>query len=258
MFVLLEEKDLVDCVKPSRWVCPIQRAVHRKQESVACITAIVLNQIEDQNRYCPPKLVPWAGTYTKYLGNRKWVYSRKDQVEMAITCEEGKHEKTRRIPPSGILEIPPGCSAHTDEWVLPASFQRSSIVQLANPLMINFTVPSFPNEMSLPVVRPGIDKRQEINEVQSISDMIHAVISRNKQAIDLAGTSVTTLRNLARYDDWGGNSFDPVSSTVGTLALVLVTAFALIGYQVWMMIKRLMVRIEEIGERLTAHEQIAK
>ena len=161
-------------------------------------------------------------------------------------------------PSFGVLEIPPGCAANTDEWVLPASFQRTSTVQSGNPLLVNFTIPTFPRELSVHVVRPEIDnKPRALDELNSISDMISSVLGRNENARDLAGTSVKTLRYLASEADQLEIHSDTMSilgNVMGTMAMMTAIGIGIIGWLEW---KKLTTNLKFLSTRLTAHELLA-
>ena len=93
----------------------------------------------------------------------------KKPSRLTITCNGNKKRRPRLTPSFGVLEIPPGCAANTDEWVLPASFQSASTLQSGNRLLVNFSIPTFSRELSVHLVQPEIDnKPRALDELQSI------------------------------------------------------------------------------------------
>ena len=70
----------------------------------------------------------WTGPETAYLGNGKWVFSSTAPQEVTFACA-GAGAATAQLPQRGVVTVPPGCAAHTDEWILPASLTKKLTVQ---------------------------------------------------------------------------------------------------------------------------------
>jgi hypothetical protein len=59
-------------------------------------------------------------SHAVYLGERMWVLTRSKGAELLKQCVDKEGTKMT-LSPSGILELPPACSAKTTEWYFPAS-----------------------------------------------------------------------------------------------------------------------------------------
>ena len=67
-----------------------------------------------------------SGPETIYIGNRQWAYSTVKPQTFHLQCAAktgSKRVMDGTLTGVGIFEIPPGCSAHTDDWIYPASCQ---------------------------------------------------------------------------------------------------------------------------------------
>ncbi len=75
----------------------------------------------------------WKGPEVAYLGGNKWIFSAVAEHDVVITCQEEDKfvpVSTISLPAVGILEIPPGCTARTEEWIFPATTQGKSEAKL--------------------------------------------------------------------------------------------------------------------------------
>ena len=170
-YVTMSDIEVKDCRKTPTVACPIKRTAKRKQSAVPCAVALLLDEVEAQQNQCHRVLVPWNGAYSYYIGARKWIYSGKDGITVAVNCKDGEKTSTfsMGVLSFGVIDIPPGCSAHTDDWVLPASFHSEYQFQ-PDPINFNFTLMSFsppPTGTSVPNP-PHSERKSEVDNLTTI------------------------------------------------------------------------------------------
>jgi hypothetical protein len=79
-----------------------------------------MEEDEKIKSWCQHVVVKSEKSHALYLGERTWVLTRSKRAELLIQCVDKEGTKMT-LPPSGIFELPPACSAKTNEWYFPAS-----------------------------------------------------------------------------------------------------------------------------------------
>ena len=126
-FVELDHNDVTKCKGLEAMICPPRKAVNRKRYRRSCAAALFLRQVERIQSECVRKQQEWKGPEALYVAPRLWAYSAEAAQQVTIHCSE-KVSSSRVITlnGTGLLDVPRGCSAHSDEWVFQASFKREA------------------------------------------------------------------------------------------------------------------------------------
>jgi hypothetical protein len=211
-------------------VCPIRRAANRKQATTPCAVAMLLGDEEAQHAQCSQVLLPWTGAYSYYLGSRKWIYSGKDDIIVTITCKNGEKTSTTSIPSFGVIEVPSGCSAHTDDWILPASFHSEYQFQL-DPINFNVTFLNLnPHPIGSPIPSSPYSKRKQI--VENLTETINEMLTLKNRDRPLAGLKIQYLKALAEKvrieKQWIGQFQCPFELLVLSIIVCVMIIFILI------------------------------
>lgn len=214
--------------------------------------AIFLRDRKRKERECDSTLSTWHGTETVYLGNRNWAFSSEQPQTLFITCP-AKPGETRAIPTIGVVELPKGCSAHTDDWVLQASLRRESVAtptQLRGPPTLKSIDMDFRHE-----------RIESSNETTTpfgslIADRMARVMERHNNSKALLVLAGKTLQQLEFEDERRRENLQvdpryPVEIALSaTVALTVAAALAAILY-------RDRIRLNQLEERLRQHEAMA-
>jgi hypothetical protein len=230
--VILSKSEVKECRKKPT-VCPIKRAANRKQAATSCVVAMLLGDEEAEQAHCNQILIPWTGAYSYYLGSRKWIYSGKDDITVTITCESGEKTSTMGIPSFGVIDVPSGCSAHTDDWVLPASFHSEYQFQL-DPINFNFTFLSLnPPPIGSPIPSSPYSKRKQVME--NLTETINEMLALKNRDRPLEGLKIQYLQALAEKirseKQWIGQFQCPFEF----LILSLIVCMSVILLVVWVL-----------------------
>ncbi|KZS16046.1 Uncharacterized protein APZ42_018256 [Daphnia magna] len=119
---------------------------HRENEIVHLMDqqATVLAQ-------CIQQFKEWKGSQVAYLGGNRWVFSAITAHEVVFSCPICSSQgppQSLLLPPFGIFDVPPGCTARKEGWVFPASLDGRLEVSL-DPLVaptlaaVGFNVTTF-------------------------------------------------------------------------------------------------------------------
>ncbi|KAK4006371.1 hypothetical protein OUZ56_011524 [Daphnia magna] len=196
-FIELTEEEVRSCKDNSGSVCPLARAIERKNAKKTCSMALFLQDTEKQKLECQQVFVKWKGPEALYLGQRQWALSIGRTQTLVITCPAragSRKQYKRELATVEIVEIPKGCSGQTDDWILQASYQRESSTsweesppsQLKG---INWTLPT-----------GSIDKPQESTST-SLQAMIASTLGKNKAARTMADIVGKSIRQLKEEDE---------------------------------------------------------
>ena len=100
-----------------------------------------------------------------------------------------------RVPSFGVIDVPSGCSAHTDDWVLPASFHSQSQFK-TDPVNFNFTYLSLnPPVLGSTIPNSPFSERKQV--VENLTDTINEMINLQNRDRPLEGLKIQYLRALA-------------------------------------------------------------
>ena len=130
-YIHLDERELERCKKtPSLWNCPIIRPVSRTSATPSYLVSLLWNN-KEKNDWCTQELVPWEGTYSIYIGDRKWLFSDQRDREVTYACSPSALNQRRvtrnRITKMSVLDVPKGCTIYSKNWILPPVFQKEDL-----------------------------------------------------------------------------------------------------------------------------------
>ena len=124
-FLELETRDVERCKGVGDLICPVRKAISRKYQRRSCAAALFLHQIKRTKNECTRTPTTWEGSEAIHLEERRWICSTNYTQPVVFQCET--HEQTP-LPTyfngTGYIDVPRGCSAHSDEWIFQASFTR--------------------------------------------------------------------------------------------------------------------------------------
>ena len=87
--------------------------------------ALFVNDTTQQEALCIPKTIERGGAVVVHLGGRRWAFISDRPQSVTINCPtDSTLPSIISLPKSGLLEIPLSCSAHTQNWVLPATIHK--------------------------------------------------------------------------------------------------------------------------------------
>jgi hypothetical protein len=130
-FIELNEADVKGCSAQSQTICPIHTGILKKNRP-SCAFALHRNDTRSAETWCTTGATTNKGLTAAYLGERTWALSTFSEQTIVTSCanlETGVATAINKIQGFSILEIPSGCTTHTEEWVLPPSLTG----QLATP-----------------------------------------------------------------------------------------------------------------------------
>lgn len=85
-FRKLDRDETRKCVSAEKSICPISRAVSRKQSKQNCAVALFQQDTRRIQAECTRELSPWIGSDTVYLARRRWGFSSQQAQQIIITC----------------------------------------------------------------------------------------------------------------------------------------------------------------------------
>ncbi|KAI9560573.1 hypothetical protein GHT06_011521 [Daphnia sinensis] len=100
---------------------------------------------------CRQQFKEWKGSEVAYLGENRWAFAAITAHEVVFSCPIGSSQgppQSLLLPTFGIFEVPPGCTARTEDWVFPASLDgrlEASLNPLVAPTLtaVGFNVTTF-------------------------------------------------------------------------------------------------------------------
>ncbi len=113
-FIELSAEMVGPCHSAKKAICPISRAVSRKNNKGACSVAIFLADSRRIEENCTVLVTPWTGQDAVYLGHRRWGLSATNTTRLIVTCP---HQNTRPnsytidTPAISIFKITMSCTA---------------------------------------------------------------------------------------------------------------------------------------------------
>ncbi|KZS09753.1 Uncharacterized protein APZ42_025928 [Daphnia magna] len=85
-FIELSEEEVRACKDSSGLVCPLARAIERKNAKKKCVMALFLQDIEKKKHECEQVFGKWKGPEALYLGQRQWALSIDKTQTLVIPC----------------------------------------------------------------------------------------------------------------------------------------------------------------------------
>ena len=128
----------------------------------------------------------------QYLGERRWAVSAVKKWEIIIACPAKTTQASRtnkEIRPIGIVELPTGCSGHSNEWVFPA-LEKGSLT-IKHTMEINAYQKKAESIINEKI--KNIEKEEKMREMETINN-IESLIHKNKDH-QKANRSIATSRS---------------------------------------------------------------
>jgi hypothetical protein len=148
IFAELTHLDILKCRSFDKQVCMFHTGFAKRGSRKSCAVALFTNDETHVREYCQTLFISWNGPEAVYLGKNQWAFSAVGPHTVVFSCPpDSKHlpPQRRQLPSVGYLEVPPGCTARTDHWILPASFEGSTMLEA-----VSVPLPQFPE------LRPNI------------------------------------------------------------------------------------------------------
>ena len=187
-FVELSEAQVEQCTKTDPPLCKFRSGISKKTSLRSCAMALFIADEAQREAQCSRKFAEWKGSQAVYLGNNRWVSPSMTSQEVVVSCPTltGRTPfETITLPPVGILDLPSGCTARSNDWVLPASTQGKFGITLGPIKMPNVDIMSF-SPKDRDQLHPGIGTSARN---RSALDRISELLNRN--AIVLATDEMT-------------------------------------------------------------------
>ena len=127
-FMELSSEDLWDCDLGIHKICHLHQVINKRYPIKTCAISLFLSDEKRWNENCRQLIIENIGTHVVYLGERRWAFSSEKPMEATIHCPSADRvpsHSTVKLPSVGVLEVPPSCTAQTEEWIFPASITGS-------------------------------------------------------------------------------------------------------------------------------------
>ena len=258
-FTTLRKDEVDSCVKTTElWICSNPRIFHKIHTTQSCVMSLFT---EDKNqKHCIQMLVVWKGPYSNYLGNRKRLISDQEDRDVSFTCADPNKPRiaVMKIHKLVTLEIPLGCSAHTNIWIIPADSKRtitptSLEISFANNGLFQLNQNSFLNLSRASIVRDT--KRQQL--LKDIAEQLKTVEQDTNELHDLNGMSIKRLKSLSeRLDREMSTGYEmsadmTVVTTISAVLLIVLVAAIFLGMKKYLAVTK---QLQLLEDRLRHHE----
>jgi hypothetical protein len=179
-----------------------------------------------------------------YLGENRWAFSAITAHEVVFSCPIGSSQRppqSLQLPPFGIFDVPPGCTARTEDWIFPACLEgglEASLDPLVAPTLaaVGFNITTFKSVAIIELPKANT------TSINFISDLLR----RNdgaRASSEMTGFQIQELMKKTTEEFRLTESRYPFELLVLLLLLVVATTF--LSYQtVW------------LRGRMRAHEHI--
>jgi hypothetical protein len=243
-FIELSTDDIRGCKKLERLICNFHTGLGKRGARKSCAISLFTNDANRKLTQCRQQFKEWKGSEVAYLGENRWAFSAITAHEVVFSCPIGSSQgppQSLLLPPFGIFDVPPGCTARTEDWVFPASLDgrsEASLDPLVKPTLgaVGFNVTTF---KSVAVIELPKANATSIN---FISDLLR----RNdgaRASSEMTGFQIQELMKKTTEEFQLTESRYPFELLFMLLLLVFATTY--LSYQtVW------------LRGRMRAHEQL--
>ena len=238
-FIELSKDDINGCRKLQRQLCNFHTGLGRRNSRKSCAISLFLNDESRKQTQCKQKFIEWKGPGAVYLGQNQWAFSAVGPHDVVFSCPAGANQKTPqpiRLPAIGILDVPTGCTARTEDWVFPASLEgklevtvQTATVPSLNVIWLNHTKTS-----------PSVVIELPKGDTSSI-DMISELLNRNSLAVASNEMTSKQISNLLQESREIPKQRYPYELLVGLLLSTTLAVY--LGWRAW-----------EMDSRMKAHE----
>ena len=254
-FAELATQEIGPCIEKGAYTCRMHKALNRKWARVSCAVGLFLSDPSRQANECQLQMVNWNGPETIYIGNRQWAYSTVKPQTFHLQCAAKSGNKPRVMDGTlagvGIFEIPPGCSAHTDDWIYPASY--SQVSNAGGPVVKKV------NMSDLPVQVLTANQPTQVTSLTTEDPRWVEQLAANEAASATAAENVKTASTIRIAADGlvsDGRYPLELAVVLGALAMCMIAAAYLFFTQVWpklLLLERRMSQLEQPEQRAEGH-----
>jgi hypothetical protein len=192
---------------------------------------------------CRQQFKEWKGSEVAYLGENRWAFSAITAHEVVFSCPMGSSQgppQSLQLPSFGIFDVPPGCTARTEDWIFPASLEgrlEASLDPLVAPtLAVGFNITTFKSVAIIELPKANTTSINFISDLLRQNDGARA-------SSEMTGFQIQELMKKTTEEFQLTESRYPFELLVLLLLLVVATTF--LSYQtVW------------LRGRMRAHEHI--
>ena len=250
-FLELETRDVEQCKGIDDMICPVRKAINRKNQRKSCAAALFLHQVDRIRTDCTRSPSPWRGSEAIHVENRRWAYSTNYTQLLVYQCQSGvTAQRSTPINGTGFIDVPRGCSAHSDEWIFQASIRRE--IAAEPNARGNWTIRELPPLMW--ATRAVVNESSDSDEDQR-SQLISEVINRQQKNADAARSLANNVRRVQEIDDRRVQSdANQGSSSAGLWIAIGILMCASGGLVGWMLQgrKSFQAAIAELNEKVRA------
>jgi hypothetical protein len=145
-FIELSTDDIRGCKKLERLICNFHTGLGKRGARKSCAISLFTNDANRKLTQCRQQFNEWKGSEVAYLGENRWAFSAITAHEVVFSCPIGSSKgppQSLLLPPFGIFDVPPGCTARTEDLVFPASLDGRSEASLDPLGAVGFNVTTF-------------------------------------------------------------------------------------------------------------------
>lgn len=140
-FIELSDLEMLNCRQLDKQLCKFHTGFAKRGKKKSCAIALFTNDETQANACCQTQFTQWNGPEIAYLGQNRWAFSTSGPHDVVFSCPpDSKHLPPQRLqlPAIGYFEVPPGCTARTEDWIFPASLEGSSTAAAVSIKMPDF------------------------------------------------------------------------------------------------------------------------
>ena len=150
-FIELSTDDIQGSKKLERLICNFHTGLGKRGARKSCAISLFTNDANRKLTQCRQQFKEWKGSEVAYLGENRWAFSAITAHEVVFSCPIGSSQgppQSLQLPPFGIFDVPPGCTAKTEDWIFPASLEgrlEASLDPLVAPTLaaVGFNITTF-------------------------------------------------------------------------------------------------------------------
>ncbi|KAK4013472.1 hypothetical protein OUZ56_026027 [Daphnia magna] len=120
---------MLTCRQLDNQLCKFNSGFSKRSKKKLCAIALFTNDEKQVNVCCQTQFTQWNGQEIANLGQNRWAFSTSGPHDVVFSCPpDSKHLPPQRLqlPAIGYFEVPPGCTARTEDWIFPASLEGST------------------------------------------------------------------------------------------------------------------------------------
>jgi hypothetical protein len=216
LYAELQTNEIGQCLTPAPSLCRLFVALSHRLSKRTCSMAVFNADTKLIASDCIITTESWSGPDMKYIGNNKWAYTTTPNQQIHFTCASNKANDIKTLTTTGVIELPDGCTATADHWILPANIRHHS-EQEETP-----TATTHPfTFLDLPFETTATEKTPFNAQPPQIDLEITELLKRNAAEIENTKTVFNTTAQLeTKIKEIEMNVWTTVESTVVSVSLV--------------------------------------